>query len=137
MSVLNDVGAFLAAAPQSLGTVGTDLFLGTMPSDPNACGAVYETGGLAPEGGFGVLGVQYETPGVQVVFRGDPHDYAGPRAKAETAYRSLAAVQPGTIVGGSAQYLTVHPQQSPFLMRRDENQRVYIACNFLCQKEPS
>lgn len=130
-STLQEIAAFLQAAPQSLGPV----YIGFMPDNPAVAGVVYEYGGLAPDGGFGVGGVAYETPAVQVVFRGLPGDYMGPRTKAEVAYRAMAALQPGTLSG--TMYLLVRPQQSPFLLQRDNTSRVYIACNFLCQKELS
>ncbi len=133
MGTINEINALLAT--EGLGTVGTDLFSGYMPDKPDACGCVYEYGGERAELGFGVAGVQFENPSVQVVFRGAPQDYAGPRAAAETAYRALAEVQATTL--SSTRYLIVHPKQSPFEMKRDEAERVYIACNFDVRKEPS
>lgn len=133
MSVLNEIAAHLAT--QGLGVVGTDLFIGKLPADPPACGVVYEYGGAPPEFGFGAAGVKWENPGVQVVFRGEPHDYAGPRAKAESAYRALAAVETQLLSGTF--YHWIHPQHSPFLLSRDEAERALIACSFLVQKELS
>lgn len=133
MSVLNEIAAHLVA--QGLGTLNTDLFIGKLPNDPAACGAVFEYGGPPPEMGFGAAGVKHETPGVQVVFRGAPHDYAGPRTKAETAYRALAAVEAQPLSGTF--YHWIHPQHSPFLHERDDAERVLIAANYLCEKEPS
>jgi len=139
MSVLNELAAKLAAL--GVGTVGTDIFLGAMPEDVAACCALYEYGGSAPEFALGAPGVAFENPSVQVVFRGTPHDYAGPRAKAETAYRGLAAVEATALSAGaggtSSFYHTVHPMQSPFLLRRDESERVYIATNYAITKELS
>lgn len=145
MAVLNEIAAKIAAL--GLGTVGTNIFWGSMPETPDECCAVYEYGGSPPEMGFGTAGIHFETPAVQVVFRGPvpgpgvATSYSGPRAKAETAYRGLAAVEVATLSAGaggtSALYHWIHPQQAPFLMRRDEQDRVYIAFNCLCQKEPS
>jgi len=135
MSTLKEIAAFLAASPQSLGVVGIDLIVGKLPNDPDACGAVYEYGGVPPDLGFGAPGIQFETPAVQIVFRGAPHDYAGPRAKAETAYRALAAVEVRLLSGTF--YRWIHPQQAPFLLARDDAERVVIACNFLLEKNLS
>ena len=132
-STLQEIGALLATA--GVGTVGTSLFLGYMPDQPDACGAIYEYGGERAELGFGVPGVQFENPSVQVVFRAGPQEYAAPRALAETAFRELAEVQATTLSG--TRYLIVRPKQSPFEMKRDEAERVYIACNFDIRKEPS
>jgi hypothetical protein len=133
MTVLEEVGAFLAAA--GLGVIGADLFLGKLPNDPPACGAVYEYGGFAPEGQFGASGIRHETPAIQVVFRGEPHDYAGPRAKAKTAFVALTNVETQSLSGTF--YHWIHAQQSPFLLQRDDAERTLIACNYLCEKEPS
>lgn len=133
MSTLDEIGAYLAT--KGVGIVGTDLFLGNMPAEPDVCGAVYEYGGERAELGFGDEGVKFENPTLQVVFRGAPRDYQGPRAKAQTAFLELAKVQ-ATILSGT-RYLLVKPKQSPFEMKRDEAERVYIACNFDARKEPS
>jgi hypothetical protein len=134
MSLLAEIGAFLAA--QGLGAVGSTIFLSTMPASPVACAAVYEYGGLAPTGGFGVVGIQYEAPAVQVVFRGAKDAYAATRAKAESAYRALAGVQPDALLSGT-RYLQIRPQQAPFLLKRDDDDNVYIAANYVCEKELS
>jgi hypothetical protein len=105
------------------------------------CGAVQEFPGLAPEIGFGTGGIQWETPSVQVVFRGAPGDYNGPRLKAEAAYLALAAVGTEVLsagVGGtSAFYHNVHPQGAPSQLVRDDKDRAYIGFTVLCEKEPS
>lgn len=133
MGTLLELATYLA--DQGLGTVGTDLHMGWMPNEPDVSGAVYEYGGERAEHGFGTPGVKFENPSVQVVFRGAPQDYEGPRAKAETAFLKLAEVQARELSG--TRYLIVRPKQSPFEMKRDEAMRVYIACNFDVRKEPS
>lgn len=130
MSTLSEIADHLATS--GLGTVGDDLFYGTMPSTPDACGVVYEYQGAPSELGFGVPGVQFEAPAVQVVFRGVPDDYDGPRGQAELAYRALATVQ-ATALGGT-NYLLITPQQAPFLLARDDARRVLIACNYVAEK---
>jgi len=137
VSVLNDVAAFLSA--QGLGTVGVDIFIGFLPATPTPCCAVFEYGGSAPSGGFGTYGTVYEKPAVQVVFRGSPEDYLGPRTKAQTAFRALHAVAPGALPGvtpSTPNYLLITPNQQPFIMERDANRCVKIACNYSCEKEP-
>lgn len=133
MSLLNEIVTHLSA--QGLGSFGTDIFIGKLPDKPDACGVVYEYGGVPPEFGFGAAGVKWETPAVQVVFRGAPHDYAGPRAKAETAYRALAAVG-GQSLSGTF-YHWIHPLQSPALLQRDDAERVSIVFSVLAEKRLS
>ncbi len=137
MALLDEIAAKLEVL--GVGTVGTTIHKGMMPETPDACCAVYEYGGMAPDLGFGTAGIHLETPAVQVMFRGAPGDYATPRASAATAYNGLASVEATTLIGGgtSAFYHTVHPQQAPFLMQRDKNDRVYIGFNVLCEKELS
>ncbi|MCG3776798.1 MAG: hypothetical protein JW395_3669 [Nitrospira sp.] len=125
-----DVRLFLV----NLGSLGT-IIIGKMPASPDVMGAINEYGGQTPEGAFGVAGVKYEKPSLQIVFRGDPNDYAGPMAKARIAWAALAAVQPGVLTGASTTFLTIVPQQSPFSLGVDENKRFEIACNFYCTKE--
>jgi hypothetical protein len=133
VTVLDEIAAFLQ--DQGLGVVQVDLFTGTLPNDPPVCGSVQEYPAVPPEFGFGFAGVNFETPGVQVLFRGEPHDYAGPRAKAEAAYRALSAVSAQPLSGTF--YHHIHPQHSPFPLGRDDDQRVMIVCSYLCEKEPS
>jgi hypothetical protein len=134
MAFLDEIATRVATAIG--GTVGTNVFKGSMPNDPDACVAVYEYGGRAADHGFGVVTkVQHEHPAVQVLVRGIADDYSTPRTTAETIRNSLAQVQATTLSG--VFYLLITPAQSPFLFKRDENERVYIACNYNCDKEPS
>lgn len=140
-TVLDEIAAHLAAAPDSVGTVGQTIHKGTLPEpEPNqtvgTMVAVYEYGGGPPNGGFSNPGLRDEMPGVQVVVRGGtPRDYNTPRTVAETIYKKLAKVQATTLSG--TRYRMIKPQQSPFLLERDGNGRVKIACNFMCEKEMS
>jgi hypothetical protein len=138
MSVLNEIAAQLETL--SLGTVGTSIHIGRMPeTNASSSGtpmcAVYEYPGIPSDLGFGVAGVQHEYPGVQVVFRGWPNDYATPRAKAATCHQSLPATQ-GTTLSGT-KYLTINPTGSPVVIKRDAEERVYIGVSFIARKEPS
>ena len=138
MALLDEVAAKLQTL--SVGTIGVDLFKGTMPETPDACTAVFEYGGVAPTMGFGSAGIFYESPSVQIVCRGVKDDYSTPRSLAETAYEGLASVEASTLSvsgGTSAFYHWIHPNQPPFQMQRDVNGRVYIAFNCLVEKELS
>lgn len=134
MTLLEEVRTFLNA----IGSLGT-IKIGTMPETPDAVCCLYEYGGKDPVGRFGVTGIGYENPAIQVVFRGDPEDYIAPRVKADTAWKALAAFQPGALGSGvTTVYLTIQPKQSPFLLEPgDRNKRIKIACNFYIMKEPS
>jgi len=138
MAFLNEIAAQLAGL--GVGTVGTTIHIGVMPETPDACTSIIEYGGLAPDFQFGTEGLDGETPAVQVVCRGVAYDYATPRANIKLAYEGLAKVEAETITttgGTHAFYHWIHPQQAPFLMNRDAQNRVYFACNFLAEKELS
>jgi len=118
-----------------LGTYGTDLFLDEMPEDPpHVCTAVFESGGSPPDLGFGVDGIQHESPTAAIWFRGVEHDSAGPQARARTAYVELPKVQ-GESLNGTV-YLTLIPLQPPFLLERDSQRRCIYVVNVQALKEP-
>ena len=129
MSAATEVKARLVA----LGSLPT-ITIGYMPDNGDiAIGTIYEYSGAPAERGFGVVGVKYEHPALQIVFRGAPHDYDGPRAHAEIAYRNLAEVQATTLSG--TEYLQIDPQQTPFKIRpTDENKRHYLGFNAYIHK---
>jgi hypothetical protein len=108
---------------------------GTLSTSVDVCTAIYETGGAGADLGLGVDGIQYEYPAIQVVCRGAAKDYATPRATMQLIYKGLPKVQAEALSG--VYYHTIRPMQAPFVLRRDENERVLVACNFLCTKEPS
>lgn len=113
-----------------LGTAGTDLFAGFLPDTPEVCGAVYETGGTSPVRAMsGLPGTApFERPRIQVVFRATQYDYATARLKAHNAFMLLDGLPKRTING--TQYYWGEAVQSPFVMNRDGNGLVKIACNF-------
>lgn len=122
---LDELATFVASACSL--TVGTDLFKGHLPDDPDACAALLEYPGSRPTMLFGQSAIALEYPRVQCVFRGDAGDYATPRATAETAYRAMAAASAQSI--SSTRYLAMEPMQSPFSMGRDSKSRVRVAFN--------
>lgn len=134
MAFLDEVVAFLAA--EGLGTVGTDLFKAKMPATPDACGCVYESGGFSPDMALGSLTPRSENPSIQVLFRGAPDDYTGPRVKAQTAFASLIGISVDQVLSGTM-YWMVTALQQPFPLGQDDNDRWKIVCNYSVQKDPS
>lgn len=116
--LLNDLGDYLSSG--GIGTVGTDLFLGTLPTAPDNAVAIYETGGLGaihamnPNAGQ----AKVERPRIQVVSRGGANSYEAARAVAQKAWLLLDGLPTRTING--TQYHWGACVQSPFLMGRDE-----------------
>jgi hypothetical protein len=108
---------------------------GMMSDDTDRRVCVYEYAGMAPDFWFGAQGLKYEHPSFQVVVRGDPTDYDGPRLVAEAAKNDLVKVWTTDLTGVT--YNWVQPIQSPFWMKMDEKSRHYFVVNFRVEKELS
>jgi hypothetical protein len=117
-------------------TAGTTIFETILPDTPDACVAVEETGGSAPERQFGSSAAIFEFPNMRVLCRGAANDYSTPRAQAKTAWEKLLEITPQSTLGSTA-YQFVSPMQSPFELGRDSKDRVVIAFNCNVQKDPS
>lgn len=130
MSLADDVAAFLAGAGLGL-VAGTNLFLQDVPAQPDALVAVIEYPGRGPVGTHDDP-ASIEVPRFQVYARAAQYDAAAARASAEAAYKALRAVTNQTLSGTF--YLAIRALQSPFLLHRDENQRVVFAVNFEATK---
>ena len=130
-NVLDDLGVRIATAIS--GTVGTDIFKSTLPPSPDACVSLFESGGLAPEKRFGTKGIEWERPAVQVVVRGAPNDYATARATIQTIYESIAEIETEDLSG--TRYYLSNPQQNPFALGVDEQERPTVAFNVLLTKD--
>lgn len=115
------------------------IFIGSLPNSPDSCCSLQEYGGLPTVQGFGVDGsgnsIAYETPAVQLIFRGAPYDYEGPREQARLAYLAMLRIQAETL--GSTFYHHVTALSPPFLIRRDENMRMILGCNYRIEKTHS
>ena len=130
-NVLDDLGVRIATAIS--GTVGSNIFKSTMPPSPDAAVALYETGGLAPENRFGTKGIEWERPAVQIIVRGAPNDYATARATIQTIYESIAEIETEELSG--TKYFLSDPQQNPFALNVDEQQRPSVAFNVILTKD--
>ena len=135
--LLDEITTYLANAGIGL-TAGTNLFYGFMPPAPDACVAVHEYPGMAIEPELGGTTVRLEYPSIQIVCRSTDDrtdDYIDPRVMADTVMKELTKI--GDTDLGSVRYLAVQAKQSPYFLRRDENFRVHIACNYHVVKNPS
>ena len=130
---IEEVGTKLASLISY--TEGTNVFLGTLPSTPDVCAAVFETGGTAPRYALGQAAPIFQVPGAQLIFRGAVSDYEGPRTVAKTAYDGFIALQNTDLT--SVRYYLFQPLQAPFPIGEDKNGRVRIAFNMNFLKDPS
>lgn len=133
MSVVDDLADVLSSG--GLGTVGTTVFKGLLPSTPDDALAVFESGagpasvhGMARGPGTALV----ERPHVQVLSRAPRADTA--RWVAQQSVALLDALN-RTING--VRYLSVYALQTPFFLERDETDRVTFAVNFEVLRVPA
>lgn len=122
--MLREIGAYLAT--KSIGTVGTDIFLGLMPDQPDNCIALFEYAGSPPD-----LHWNGEYPGLQVRVRNKI--YAAARTKIGEAMTALHGLHEQTLSG--TRYLLIKARGSPEVLKRDANNRVELFVNFEIIKE--
>lgn len=127
--ILDDLGAFLGALPEF--TLGTDLKLGTMPAAPDTMTALYEYGGMDPVTTLGSTLPEMERPRIQVVSRAK--SYRDARTLIDVAWRALCGVIGHEFTAGIK--TTLEPVQSPFVMGRDDADRVRIGVNFQVHRD--
>ena len=122
--MLREIGAYLAT--KSIGTVGTDMFLGLMPDQPDNCIALFEYAGSPPD-----LHWNGEYPGLQVRVRNK--SYAQGRAKIGEIMTLLHGLHETTL--SSTRYLLIKARGSPEVLKRDASNRVEFFVNFEIIKE--
>ena len=122
--MLNDISTYLQA--QGVGTVGTDIFLGLMPDQPDNCIALFEYAGSPPD-----LHWEGEYPRLQVRVR--DKSYAAARAKIGTVAALLHGLHEQVL--SDTRYLLIKALGSPEVLKRDANNRIEIFVNFEIMKE--
>jgi hypothetical protein len=137
MSMLSEVSAYLAS--NSVGVVGTSIFLDYLPDAPDTVVALFAYPGAGPTsmmgGASGAAVVR--NPRLQVLTRGTP-DGAGTvaaRAAIDSIYALLEQVVNTTL--SSVRYLSIEAVDEPALLERDDTQRPVYVCNFEVMKYPS
>lgn len=127
MGVGEDLAVAIDAA-LATHTSGTDLFVGDMPPDPDLCTALIETPGsppletLGPDGPPAVI-----LPRVQVQTRagGGATAYPDAKERARDVYDVLVAITNENVNGNA--HFRAAPLQEPYLLHRDESERVVFA----------
>lgn len=127
-TILESIGDYLVT--NSHGTLGTDIFLGTLPESPDACIAVYENAGSSPAFTMGSGGIVIDYPMLQIICRAGREDYPTARDKAETIRVLLAQILDQSISG--VHILRVEPMGSVNLLGVDPKYRPLISVNFRC-----
>lgn len=130
MGTIEELGNRLQS--EAVGTLAVDLFLGQLPDTPDTATALLEYGGLEPERVYNDFDASREMPRIQVMCRS--RGYTTARALIESAYRALDFAN--TSLGGTW-YLRCRPLQSPFFLKRDENERWVFVFNAQIEKKYS
>lgn len=124
MGLVEELGTFVDTASTRF-TVGTNLFLNALPDEPGTATALIEYAGGEPEFVFaGELPVN-ENARVQVSCRSTSSTKA--RANANAAWVAVSGIANESLSGKS--WLRAKPIQSPFLLKRDEQNRIVFAFN--------
>jgi len=131
MALLEDIAAVIDSNSVTF-TLGTNLFIGRLPDDPDLCCAIYQYGGEEPlktMGGDAMPPI--EEPRIQVIIRAT--GYATAQSTITTIWGYLEAILNENLTGD--RYLRVSAVQSPFPLERDSQDRILFAQNFRVQKE--
>lgn len=137
MSFGTEIVSYIEAISPTVGTV----FLNILPPTPDACVAVFESGGLGSMAGFGAPGLKHEYPSVQILVRGTQYDHDAPRLIIDRIWKEMSKIQAVTI--GGTLYHMATAIQSPFPLPSanggltDENGRRTFVVNFQIEKEIS
>lgn len=124
--ILEALGDYLQT--NSVGTLGTNIFLGKMPASPDYCITLYEYEGMAPVESFGGSPYDVDMPRIQVVVRGARDDYPAARDGAKTIRDLLSDLTDITI--SSTKVLRVASLGSTIPLGLDDKDRPRIAANF-------
>ena len=124
--ILEALGDYLQT--NSIGTLGTNIFLGKMPASPDYCICLYEYEGMAPKESFGGNPYDVEMPRIQVVVRGARDDYPTARDGAKTIKDLISDITDVTI--SSTKVLRVASLGSTIPLGLDDKDRPRIAANF-------
>jgi hypothetical protein len=119
----DDIAAYMAT--RSLGTVGTDIFIGEMPDSPNNCVALYQYQGESPElvGGL-------ENPRLTVRVRNTV--YSDGQNKARDILKTLHTLNEQTL--GGHRYLYIKAAGSISQLGRDKEKRALFTVEFIVTK---
>ncbi len=120
-----DIADVLVLSSSALSlTLGTDLFVGEEPHNPDNCVTVFDSPGAAPEPGYVLL-----YPGVQIRVRGAAiGGYKTAYTLAESIRNVLHALSPQTV--NSTKYINVLAEGDILYIGQDKSKRPRFTINF-------
>lgn len=122
--LLDDIADHLASSLTLI--VGADIFMGEVPDSPDSCIIIIPYGGLPPQHTMGTDHA-IRKPRFQVVCRGERDDFQAPMTTANSVYGALHFKE--TTIN-STRYLRCEAIDEPNPLRRDDNERWEITCNY-------
>src|SRR5438105_3032502 len=118
----DELGQYLGSGPAGLAlTLGTNLFVGRLPDQPDNCVAVYETGGTMPLMVIGTPDVKIDRPGFQVRVRDE--SYTTGEQTITKCFKALQGVYNTTLISGGGIWKLLYATHSPMSIGRDAKQR--------------
>lgn len=126
--LLDDIAAYLQT--NSLGTVGTDIFKGSLPDQPDNCIALFEYAGDRPEH---AQGAPLDKPGLQIRVRNK--SYSSARQKCQEIQNLLHGIHEQII--NNTRYVLMLANQSPEPLGRDASDRMEFVQNYSVTYERS
>ena len=125
MGLIEELGTYLDTASTRF-TLGTNAFLNAFPDEPNTCASLTEYGGQPPSHVFAGDLPSYENASVALTCRSTSSTKA--RADIHAGWVALQGIANEAL--SSKSWLRCTPNQSPFFLRRDEQDRVVFQVNF-------
>lgn len=104
-------------------TFATDLFISEMPTEPNNCVCIFDTGGYDPEENY-----VYQRPTIQVRVRGAGGGYLAAHEQAQAIRDELHGLHNETING--ARYVGIWQEGDIISVGQDDNNRPNVTVNF-------
>lgn len=129
MGLVEELGTFLDAQSTRF-TLGANLFLNRMPSEPNTAASIIETGGLPPAHVFGNDLPAWENQRVQIMCRSTSSVTA--RANMNDAWLQVQEIANEDL--SNRGWMRCSAVQSPFSLGQDDQGRQLFASNFDCQR---
>lgn len=128
MSTLDEMAAYLEG--HGVGTVGTDLFKGKRPDNPDDIMVIYEYPGNVPEYVQDSFTPKAERPQLQFLARSK--DYETARLNAARMWSAVCGITNADLSG--TRYRYVRPNGSPGLIGHDSDDRSLVAFNASVEK---
>lgn len=127
MTVIEQIATYLEDE-LLLGTIGTDIFLGRLPENPESpveCIAVLDTGGVTPD-----IDIPTKSPTFQILIRASNYDDG--KEQLDIIRTGLHASY-GQLVANETYFLAIHALSEGGHIGQDEAGRDLFSINFLCK----